>query len=447
MPAPRVLRLLVRPLEIFFRTEALGGTVLILATVAALVWANSPLAETYRALWGAEVTIGTRGFGLSKPLILWVNDLLMAVFFLVVGLEIKRELLVGELNSVRKAMLPVLAAVGGMVAPAVVFLAIASDAPASRGWGVPMATDIAFALGCLRLLGSRVPPALIVYLTALAIMDDLGAILVIALFYSSGLSLPALGVAGAVIAVLVGMNRLGVRRAALYVLVGIPLWIAILKSGIHATIAGVVVGLCVPARALFSKKDVVEQARELLEYAEKESGEESEAAMRSLEHRLDECESPLSRLEHALHPWVAFAIVPVFALANAGVSFVGVGASDLGQPAALGIMLGLFLGKQVGVFGATYAAVRLGAAVLPGGVTWRQIYGASLLAGIGFTMSLFIAGLAYGEGTPQHVEAKLGILCASLVCALFGLVVIGLGRRATSAQERPEAGQAAPPAA
>lgn len=426
MVVSRALRLLVRPFETFFRTEALGGTVLILATMTALAWANSPFAESYGALWRTKVTIGAEGFGLSKPLILWVNDLLMAVFFLVVGLEIKRELLVGELNSVRKAMLPVVAAVGGMVVPALIFLAVAREEPASRGWGVPMATDIAFALGCVRLLGSRVPPAIIVYLTALAIIDDLGAILVIALFYSSGLSLPALGVAAAVVAMLVAMNVLGVRRGGLYVAVGIPLWIAILQSGIHATIAGVMVGLCVPARALYSKEDVIEQARELLDYADQEHGEDSDAALLSLEHRLDQIESPLARLEHALHPWVAFAIVPIFALANAGVSFEGVGLSDLGQPAALGVVLGLIIGKQVGVFGATYAAVRLGAA-LPGGATWRHVYGASLLAGIGFTMSLFIAALAFGEGTSEHGAAKLGILCASLVCAAAGMAVLATG--------------------
>jgi NhaA family Na+:H+ antiporter len=429
MSAARALRLLFRPLDAFFRTEALGGTVLILATVAALIWANSPLAEGYRALWATEVTVGARGLGLSKPLALWVNDLLMAVFFLVVGLEIKRELLVGELNSVRKAMLSILAAVGGMLVPAAIFLAVARGTPASRGWGVPMATDIAFALGCLRLLGKRVPPALIVYLTALAIIDDLGAILVIALFYASGLSLPALGVAAVCIVALVALNVLGVRRPGVYVIVGIPLWVAILKSGIHATIAGVIVGLCVPARALFTRKDGV-QARELLDHAEKERGEESEAALRTLEHRLDESESPLARLEHALHPWVAFAIVPIFALANAGVSFAGVGPSDLTQPAAMGVLLGLVVGKQAGVFGATYAAVRFGAAVLPGGVTWRHVHGASLLAGIGFTMSLFIAGLTYGEGTQPHVEAKLGILSASLICALAGMAVLGRRRPA-----------------
>ena len=423
MTTPRLHILLLRPFEIFFRTEALGGTVLILSTLLALVWANSPWVSLYHALWATEFHIGTPRMGLAKPLILWVNDLLMAIFFLVVGLEIKRELLLGELNSLRKTLLPLAAALGGMLAPALIFILLAGDA--ARGWGVPMATDIAFALGCLRLLGKRVPPALVVFLTAVAIIDDLGAILVIAFAYSTGVSLSALGAAFLVLLLLLAMNFMGVRRPWLYVALGLPLWVAVLKSGVHATIAGVIVGLCVPARALFSKRDVVAQARLLLDHAEKQEEEESEDAFRSLEHQLEECESPLTRLEHALHPWVAFAIVPIFALANAGVSLKGVGFADLGRPAALAVLLALFFGKQLGVFGATFVVHRLGVAELPSGATWRHVYGASLLAGIGFTMSLFIAGLAYGEGSPQHLEAKLGILCASLLCAGAGLFVLG----------------------
>ncbi len=423
-PSRRVLRLLIEPFDLFFRTEAIGGTLLILATATALVAANSPFADGYRSFWNAEVTVGGAAFGLSKPLVIWVNDLLMAVFFLVVGLEIKRELLIGELNTMRKALLPTAAALGGMVVPALVFLAVAHESPASRGWGVPMATDIAFALGCLRLLGARIPAALIVFLTALAIIDDLGAILVIAIFYSGGLSAPALAVAAACTLGLVAMNRAGVRVPALYLVAGIPLWIAILKSGIHATIAGVIVGMCVPARAAFSREQVIEQARVLLGSAAKEEPSATETALRSLEYRLEQSESPLSKLERALHPWVAYWIIPVFALANAGVSFADVGLSTLTAPVSLGVMLGLIVGKQVGVFGATYAAVRLELSTLPNGVTWRDLYGVSLLAGIGFTMSLFVAGLAYGEGTALHVEAKLGILVASLVAAIGGLVVL-----------------------
>ncbi len=424
MASPRgILRLLLRPLAAFFRVEALGGTVLIASAILALVWANSPFAASYQALWSSEITIGARDFGLTKPLILWVNDLLMAIFFLLVGLEIKREVLVGELSSFRKALLPIVAAVGGMVVPAALFLTVARDATSSRGWGIPMATDIAFALGCVRLLGKRVPQGLVIFLTALAIIDDLGAILVLAIFYSEDISVLALGVAAGCTLVLVTMNRFGVRRPAIYLVVGIPLWVAILKSGAHATIAGVIVGMCIPATARFTRSEVVADARRLMAGAE--AGEDHrESAIRSLQHRLVEVESPLERLEHAIQPWVAYAVVPVFALANAGISFKGVGLADLAHPVSRGVLLGLIMGKQVGVFGATFLAVRLGIAQLPKGVTWRQLYGASLLAGIGFTMSLFIAGLAYGDGTREDLVAKLAILLASLTCAVAGLVVL-----------------------
>ena len=359
------MRLLFRPFEAFFRVEALGGTVLIASAILALAWANSPFAASYQAVWTSEISIGARSFGLTKPLILWVNDFLMAIFFLLVGLEIKREVLVGELNSFRKALLPVVAAVGGMAAPALLFLAVARDATSSRGWGIPMATDIAFALGIMRLLGKRVPQGLVVFLTALAIIDDLGAILVLAVFYSEGLSGLALGVAAGCVLALVAMNRLGVRRPAAYVIAGIPLWVAILKSGAHATIAGVVVGLCIPATVGSTKREVLEDARQLLAYAEEDANRE--AALRSLEHRLDDVTSPLVKLEHAIHPWVAYAVVPVFALANAGISFTDVGFAHLARPTSLGVLFGLVVGKQAGVFGATFLAVRLGIAQLPNG--------------------------------------------------------------------------------
>ncbi|MCS6799852.1 MAG: Na+/H+ antiporter NhaA [Myxococcota bacterium] len=440
MDLHRIRALLVRPFERFFRTEALGGTVLVLATIAALLWANSPWADSYRALWSTELTIGTPRFGLTKPLLIWINDLLMAVFFLVVGLEIKREILIGELRSARRAIVPVLAALGGMAVPAAFFLAVAREGDAVRGWGIPMATDIAFALGCMRMLGARVPPALVVFLTALAIIDDLGAILVIALFYSSGLGAAPLLVAAGCTLLLVVLNLAGVRRPSLYVVAGLPLWVAVLKSGIHPTIAGVVVGLCVPARALYSRRDVVEQARELVGYAEAGGAEQQDEALRALENRLDECESPLSRLEHALHPWVAFVIVPLFALANAGVSLDGVGLGALGQPVALGVLLGLFFGKQLGIFGATWLAVRLGIGALPTGAGWRQLWGASLLGGIGFTMSLFIASLAYGEGSAEHVSAKIGILVGSLLSAVAGVIVLATGPRTAAHGPRGETG-------
>jgi NhaA family Na+:H+ antiporter len=402
-----------------------------LATVAALVWANSPLAGIYEALWGTRITVGTEAVGLSKPLILWINDFLMAIFFLVVGLEIKRELLVGELSSARKAAAPVIAAVGGMVVPAVIYLAFAHEGEASRGWGVPMATDIAFALGCMRLLGERIPSALVVFLTALAIIDDLGAILVIALFYSGDLSVAALVAAALVTGVLVAMNVAGVHRPVWYLLVGIPLWVAILESGIHATIAGVLLGFCVPSRPPATEDDVFTEARHLLDAAEREDSDDREAAFEALRAQLDARESTLSKLEHALHPWVAYAIVPLFALANAGVSLAGISPAALGTPVSLGILLGLFIGKQVGVFGATWLAVRAGVAALPTDTGWTGLYGASIVAGIGFTMSLFIAGLAFESGSALHTEAKIAILLASAVSAAVGLFVLGrTGKRA-----------------
>jgi NhaA family Na+:H+ antiporter len=412
-----ISRRLIRPLEAFFRTEALGGTILILATISALWWANSDLAPIYEALWTTPFTIGTPDFALTKPLILWVNDFLMAIFFLLVGLEIKRELLLGELNSMQKALLPVIAAIGGLILPALIFASVARDPPANRGWGVPMATDIAFALGCLRLLGKRVPSALIVILTALAIIDDLGAIIVIAIFYTSSLSFGALLIALVVVVVLAAMNAFGIRRPSLYILVGLPLWVAILKSGIHATIAGVLVGLAVPARA----QRAASAAPDAATRGDGERADAFEDAPPGLEHS----ESPLARLEHALHPWVAFGIMPIFAIANAGISFKGVSLADVLAPASLGVLLGLFVGKQVGIFGAVAIAVRAKVATLPSTVSWRHIYGLSALAGIGFTMSLFIAGLAFGEGTTAHLHSKLGIIAGSALAAVVGMIVLG----------------------
>jgi NhaA family Na+:H+ antiporter len=377
-------------LQTFFAPHLIGGTLLILSTIIALIWANSGAADYYDTLWNATFTIGFEGFNLSKPLILWINDLLMAIFFLLVGLEIKADLLTGELNSPRKAALPAIAAVGGMITPAAIFFLIAHGGAAARGWGVPIATDIAFALGCMRMLGRRVPPGLMVFLTAVAIIDDLGAILVITVFYAHDMSISALALAGVLTLALIAANRAGVRRISVYVLLGSALWIATLKSGIHATIAGVIVGICIPA-------------------------DELAGATRS----------PLRTLEHSLAPFVNLAIIPLFALANAGVRLGGLSFSDLNSPAALGIILGLVIGKQLGIFSATYAALRLGLGSLPQGVSARHLYGASVLSGIGFTMSLFIASLAYGEGNALAEQAKLAILIASAVCGAGGVFILG----------------------
>lgn len=421
------------------RPEIISGWVVALATLIGLSWANSPWAGSYEALWSTRVRIGSAGLGLEKPLVLWVNDLLMAVFFLLVAVEVKRELSPGgELDSPRKAALPAVAALGGMLAPAGVFVGLTlllsaggRPGPALQGWAVPVATDIAFARFVARLLGARVPPGLLVFLTALAIIDDLGAILIIALWYASDLSLPAHLCAAGLTLVLVGMNRCGVRTPGWYVLVGVPLWVAVLKSGVHATLAGVVTGLCIPARATADALTVQGRARDLLAAAgdEGRTSPRLAAATRALQRTIQDSESPARRLELALEPLVAFLIVPLFALANAGVSLVGAGPGELLGPVALGVAMGLFVGKQAGVLAAAWLARASGLVQLPRGTSWRHLHGASALTGIGFTMALFIAGLAYEEGGPQHVQAKLGVLTGSALSGGLGLVLLSWGAR------------------
>jgi len=376
-------------IEEFFRLEAAGGIVLVAAAALALAVANSPAFALYRALLGLPVGVHVGSFELDKPLLLWVNDALMAVFFLLVGLEIKREVLAGELASLRRAALPCIAAAGGVLGPALVYAAINwGDAVALRGWAIPAATDIAFSIGVLALLGSRVPASLRVFLLALAIIDDLAAIVIIALFYTADLSLISLGLAMAGIAALVALNLAGVRSLAPYVLVGIALWVCVLKSGVHATLAGVALGFAIPLRGA--------------------GGVDG---------------SPLGRLEHALHPWVTYGILPVFALANAGVPLAGLTPAGLLEPVSLGIALGLIFGKQAGVMAAAWLAVRLGLGNLPAGASWLQFYGVALLTGIGFTMSLFIGTLAF-QSPEYHVALRIGVLGGSLVCALAGYLVL-----------------------
>jgi NhaA family Na+:H+ antiporter len=377
----------------FLRLESAAGLLLVIAGAMAMLAANSPLAGLYGAL--LEVPFGVRlgSFHLDKPLLLWVNDLLMAIFFLLVGLEIKREVVMGELSSASRVALPTVAAAGGMLVPVAIYAALNWHDPVGiRGWAIPAATDIAFALGVLALFGPRVPLGLKVFLMTLAVLDDLGSIVIIAVFYSGGLSVPALSGAALGVAALVTLNRCGVARLAPYLLVGAGLWLCVLKSGVHATLAGVITALLIPARNT-----------------------------RDPEH------SPLLTLEHALHPWVAFAILPVFAFANAGVGLAGLSLADLLEPIPLGIVLGLVVGKQVGVFLFAAAAVRTGLAQLPEGVDLRQVYGASLLCGIGFTMSLFIASLAFeGAGPDVVVSDRIGILSGSLISAIAGYVVLRL---------------------
>jgi len=404
------------------------------------VWANSPWAQSYDALWNTPVVIGLGGLGLAKPLVLWVNDGLMAVFFFVVGLEIKREVLVGELRAPRRAVLPAAAALGGMIVPATIYLALNLDGPGSHGWGIPMATDIAFAIGALALLGSRVPIGLKVFLTALAIVDDLGAVLVIALFYTANLDLTVLGIGLAIFGVMALLAVLRVRWVGLYMLLGVGLWVALLQSGVHATVAGVLAALTIPSTARIDAGRFRGRVRELLdrfEVLDIDPGAhrllpEQQEVVYGLATLVEHVESPLHRLEHALHPWVTFAIMPIFALANAGVSIDASLAEVALHPVTLGVVLGLVVGKLVGVLGFAWLAAATGVAELPAGATWRQMTGVAMLAGIGFTMSLFIASLAFGD-SPLLDNAKVGILGASALAGLLGSLLLVTGRKAPAA--------------
>jgi Na+:H+ antiporter, NhaA family len=422
---------IVRPFQDFAHKQSSGGILLIAATVVALLWANSPWGESYAALWQTKLTVGLGEFSLSKDLTHWINDALMAVFFLVVGLEIKRELLVGELSSVRSAALPIAAAVGGAVVPALIYIAINAGTEGAAGWGIPMATDIAFALGVLALLGERAPVALKVFLTALAIVDDIVAVLVIAFFYTAEISWGALGVGGLFLAALVMANLIGVGRTLVYAVLGVGLWLAFLLSGVHATIAGVLLAFTVPASSFINPGAFLERSRYVLDRFEKagEKGEnvltneERQAALHALNHATYQLEPPLHELEHTLHPWVVFAIMPIFALANAGVTLGGGLAEALVSPVALGIVAGLVLGKQLGITLFAWLAVKLGVSELPVGINWRHVYGGGWLGGIGFTMSLFITDLAFSNGSLVDA-AKLGILAASLIAGVIGWAIL-----------------------
>ncbi len=431
-PEPLVERVLA-PFQRFAHAEASGGLVLLFNAILALVWANSPWGASYHHLWDIPVTIGAPGFGLTETLHHWINDGLMAVFFFVVGLEIKREVLVGELASVRQAALPLVAALGGMVVPALVFVLLTFGTPDVRGWGVPMATDIAFALGIAALLGSRVPTSLKIFLAALAIVDDIGAVLVIALFYTASIQAVALLVAASVMVLLVGLNVAGVRSSIPYFLLGLVLWIAFLKSGVHATIAGVLLALTIPASTRIDGEELVDEARHEIDKFKAACANDPEEFSTTQRHQepifaledvAKRAQSPLLRLEHKLHGVVAFFIMPIFALANAGVAFGGAGMSGaFTDRAVLGVFFGLVIGKPLGILLFSWLAVRFRIADLPFGADWRHIAGMGALGGIGFTMALFIAALAFGEGAKLE-SAKLGILAGSLVAGLIGWLLL-----------------------
>ena len=393
--------MLLRAIDKFFNHEASGGILLMLSAVAALIVANSALLPVYEGVLNSYLRVTINGEGLEKPLILWINDGLMAVFFFLIGLELKRELLEGKLKNSRDVVLPGMAAVGGMAVPALVYLSLNAGTNAATGWAIPAATDIAFALGVLALVGDRVPPSLKVFLLTLAILDDMGAILIIALFYTAELKIGYLAMALIPLAAMVWRNQAGAHRMAPTLLLGAVLWVLVLKSGVHATLAGVVTAFCIPLTDKWNK-------------------------------------SPLHALEHGLTPYVLYFIVPVFAFANAGVVLEGLSLADLFAPLPLGIAAGLVVGKQIGVFGVTLAMVRFGWARLPHGANWMQVYGIACLAGIGFTMSLFIGSLSFDD--PELMNAvRLGVLSGSAISAVLGYAALMLSTRPQDAESEPVA--------
>lgn len=428
------------PFQVFFRSQSTSGILLILGAAAALVWANSPWADSYMALWQTPFTVGFGAATLSKPVILWVNDGLMALFFFVVGLEIKREFLVGELSTRSHAVLPIAAAIGGMVVPASIFALVNMGEASISGWGIPMATDIAFALGILALLGDRVPYQIKIFLTAVAIVDDIGAILVIALFYTADISFAML-LAGAVCLALAFVgNRLGVRSPFFYALTGCLLWFFVLKSGVHSTVAGVLMAFAIPSRTRCDAEAFSFNATRLLDdYRESVESDGSvltnqhmHSVLLSMQHVVTRAQTPLQRLEHALHPLVDLLIMPIFALANAGVVLSG-GIDAQAVPAALGTAIGLVLGKPIGIVLMVMLVIRFSEGY-PRGVTLKHFIGAGMLGGIGFTMSLFIATLAFGNSPELLTGAKTAILGASLAAGVGGFLVL----RTAPRREPPE---------
>jgi Na+:H+ antiporter, NhaA family len=410
------IEVLTSPFTRFAEMEASGGVVLLIATVVALIWANSPWEHSYHSIWEKEVTAGLGPTVLTWSRHLWVNDGLMSIFFFMVGLEIKREILIGELSSFRQAAFPFIAAVGGCVLPAVLYLTITHGRAEASAWGIPMATDIAFALGVLALLGDRVPVLLKLFVAALAIADDIIAVLVIAVFYTAHLNLMYLvfGVMG--LGISYAANKVGVRNPWVYAVIGVVVWFAVMQSGIHATIAGVLMALTIPCRQKNDEPRFIAKMQRLLarfEAAVPDSAE-AQSALHSMEQQCALMESPLHRIEHGLQPWVSFAIMPLFAFSNAGVHVLGHLLASVKDPVTIGVAVGLVLGKPFGITAFAWAAEKMKVAARPAGVAWTHIFAASWICGIGFTMSLFIATLALPVGGPQDF-AKIGTLAGSLL--------------------------------
>ena len=406
---------LIAPLREFLHTESAGGVVLVVAALVALVWANSPWSDAYQDLWHTELAISLGERTLDLDLREWVNDGLMAIFFFVVGLEIKRELVEGELRGIRRAALPALAAIGGMAAPALIYVAVNAGGVGARGWGIPMATDIAMAVGIVALLGSRVHPSLKLFLLALAIVDDIGAITVIAIFYSGHIDAGSLLIAVGLVLVLVLVRLVGVRSTLIPLALGVGLWLALEESGVHATIAGVVLGLLAPTRPHIQRELV--DVDVLTDISSARAARETASLAR-------QSVSVVEWLEHVLHPWTSFVIVPLFALANAGITLSATAVSDAATSrVAIGVLLGLVVGKLVGISALTWMAVRLNIGVLPEGATGRSIAGIAAVAGIGFTVSIFVTDLAFDDPAIQN-EAKVAILAAAVVAGGIGALIL-----------------------
>ncbi|WP_053992393.1 Na+/H+ antiporter NhaA [Mangrovimonas sp. TPBH4] len=427
--AKKLRRSLVTPIAKFVKIESLSGVLLFTATIAALIWANSPYATSYQKIWTHHIGFEIGSFELSKPLSLWVNDGLMAIFFFLIGLEIKREILLGELNSLKKASLPIFAAVGGVFIPIGLFLFLNKDSMTADGWGIPMATDIAFSLAILQLLGDRVPLSLKIFLTAFAIVDDLMAVLAIAIFYSHHIDWVLIGYALLVLLVLVALSARRYFNMYIYTLCGTLVWLLFLKSGIHPTIAGVLVALIIPIRRKHPLKDSLEDLDDFTKKLHRTSNDGGEMLskrqlylMDGLQDWITNAQSPLQQLEHNLHGWVAYFIIPIFAFANSGIPLSGSNTGDMSL--AINLALALLIGKSLGVISFSFLGVKLGLAALPKGIRFKHIVGVSLLAGVGFTMAIFIANLAFEE-EPNFIElSKLGILSGSLIAGLLGYLFL-----------------------
>lgn len=420
---------ILSPFQKFVQLQSSSGILLLATTIIALVWANSPWAHSYQELWDYEIGFTSESFTLSKPLLLWVNDGLMAIFFFLIGLEIKREFMIGELNSAKKVMFPLLGALGGIILPVAIYLILNQNPDTLKGWGIPMATDIAFSLAIIKVLGNRVPLSLKIFLTAFAIVDDLGAVLVIAIFYSNDLNLLLLGSALGLLALIFLLSYKGFYSDMFIIISGFVVWLLFLKAGLHPTLAGILMAFAVPVRQKITTPEFTDHLEEIVRKFKNSTAlqkpvltEEQLELVDDLEDWAEKYQSPLQHFEHALHDWVAYLIIPTFALANAGVSFTGGG--DLESFLIINIMICLIFGKSIGISAIIFIAKKLKIIDVPSEISKRQIIGVSFLAGIGFTMAIFIASLAF-QGSPEYIDsAKIGILIGSLISAIIGYLIL-----------------------